>query len=201
MRVHVTTELDAMRAIVVAMQELDGDKEAQGRVLRWLNARYEQGLSQKSLDLLSQMRMEHWQRSEPGIKLPADWMLCRCGGQTVRRDGTVVTDVDGGRHSATGCYGEHESPGRLRRKQEPCRCGRITIFSGLARLADDGSRHTSTGCTPPPEQEVACPHESWEADSRGNARKCADCGAMLPDDWKPPVDTSVDGHEEDQSRE
>jgi len=194
-KVHVTTELDAMRAIVSAMSELDGDRDAQGRVMRWLNDRYGQGLSQKSLDLLSQMRMESWNKSAPGIKLPADWTLCRCGSQTVRRDGTVVTDPNGGRHSATGCHGEHE------RKQEPCRCGRLTIFSGIARLGDDGSRHTSHGCLPPPEQEVACPHEAWEADSRGNARKCADCGAMLPDDWKPPVDTSVDGHEEDQSRE
>jgi len=34
-----------------------------------------------------------------------------------------------------------------------------------------------------PTPEPACAHESWEADSAGNASKCTDCGAILPPNW------------------
>ena len=146
MRVHVTTELDAMRGIVAAMESLCDDEGARRRVMRWVVDRYGRDVATVTA---------------VGIQLPVEKPL-----EQIK-----------------------ERPSWDRERQEPCRCGRVgALWNGGSATLSDGSRHTTTGCFPPPEPvdtmpEPACAHESWEADSAGNASKCTDCGAILPPNW------------------
>lgn len=109
MRVHVTTELDAMRGIVSAMESLCDDDAARRRVMRWVVDRYARDVATVTA---------------VGIQLPV------------------------------------EKP--------------------LERIKERPSWDPAPVDTMP---EPACAHESWEADSKGNASKCADCGAILPPNW------------------
>ena len=104
MRVHVTTELDAMRGIVAAMESLCDDDAARRRVMRWVVDRYARDVATVTA---------------VGIQLPVE--------KPLMVPPSVVDTVS--------------------------------------------------------MPEPACAHESWEADSRGNASKCTDCGAILPPNW------------------